>query len=284
MIRQRDKKRDDCRLKVSQTSRESFVTTQASNGAKTELTNDQRPSQMTTRSDSGRVFTCDQDLDSADAAKKTMEQLEMDFDNIYEDLLEDIRLLGDIRVNSATDLLNFTDFCRINKVIKKNSHPTMVSALKSLIDQRRALMDVNADKYRELALSFIEFEAIFTQRVSDVVLESFGIQQQTFLESYQGIQDEQNQEVFASQENQTFQTIVNKRRRLAQVLNRPDLAPRELSEAETYEAFDFEITLRKNCIVVLEKAMVRSLEHLKEEDAIQRCLLMDRMWQHLRIE
>jgi len=239
---------------------------------------------MTTRSDSGRVFTCDQDLDSADAAKKTMEQLEMDFDNIYEDLLEDIRLLGDIRVNSATDLLNFTDFCRINKVIKKNSHPTMVSALKSLIDQRRALMDVNADKYRELALSFIEFEAIFTQRVSDVVLESFGIQQQTFLESYQGIQDEQNQEVFASQENQTFQTIVNKRRRLAQVLNRPDLAPRELSEAETYEAFDFEITLRKNCIVVLEKAMVRSLEHLKEEDAIQRCLLMDRMWQHLRIE
>jgi len=66
--------------------------------------------------------------------------LERDFDNIYEELLEDLALLGDIRVQDnqddtnedSYDLLLFPDFCRINKLIKKYTHPTMVPSLNLL--------------------------------------------------------------------------------------------------------------------------------------------------------
>jgi len=46
--------------------------------------------------------------------------------------------------------------------------------------------------------------------------------------------------------------IVNKRRKLSQSLKRPDLMPRELTRAETYEAFDVETNLRMQIIDFLE--------------------------------
>lgn len=76
--------------------------------------------------------------------------LERDFDNIYEELLEDLALLGDIRVQDnqdnnedGYDLLLFPDFCRINKLIKKYTHPTMVPSLNLLTQQRRSILDVD---------------------------------------------------------------------------------------------------------------------------------------------
>lgn len=59
--------------------------------------------------------------------------------------------------------------------------------------------------------------------------------------------------------------IVNKRKKLAQNLKRADLAPRELTERETFEAFDLEIALRIKCIEVLEST---APEMLKIEDEI----------------
>jgi len=65
--------------------------------------------------------------------------LERDFDHIYEELLEDLALLGDVSVEEyqdniggSYDLLLFPDFCRINKLIKKYTHPTMVPSLNLL--------------------------------------------------------------------------------------------------------------------------------------------------------
>ena len=98
-----------------------------------------------------------------------------DFDCVYEALLEDIGLLGDIQIiDEDVPLLSFPDFCRINKLIKKYTHPVMVPSLKKLIDKRReALVKEDTERYRELALIFSECEENFTQRVSDVVLEHF---------------------------------------------------------------------------------------------------------------
>ena len=59
--------------------------------------------------------------------------------------------------------------------------------------------------------------------------------------------------------------MVNKRKKLAEGLGRPDLVPRELTRAQTYEAFDFEIELRLHCIEVLENTPT---ENLKAEDDI----------------
>ena len=105
------------------------------------------------------------------------ERFERDFDEIYEALQEDINLLGDVQVldyeNGAR--LEFADFCRLNKLIKKYTHPIMVPTLKLLIDRRRAVLQTDNQLYRELAFTYSECEDTFTQRVSDVILEHFGI-------------------------------------------------------------------------------------------------------------
>lgn len=60
-------------------------------------------------------------------------------------------------------MLTFADFCRINKLIKKYTHPVMVPSLKKLIETRReALLDEDSERYRELALIFSECEENFT--------------------------------------------------------------------------------------------------------------------------
>jgi hypothetical protein len=79
-----------------------------------------------------------------------------DFDNITQDLLEDINTLGEIRVQEdggAFDgLLLFPDFCRISKLIKKYTHPVMIPSLKALIKMRRKALEMGNEKlYRELA-------------------------------------------------------------------------------------------------------------------------------------
>lgn len=103
------------------------------------------------------------------------ECFDRDFDVLYDELIEDIDLLGDIQLQESTNLIIFADFCRLNTLIKKYTHPTMVPTLKVLIESRRALLDVNMVKYRELALLFCDYEEIFTQKVSDVILEHFKI-------------------------------------------------------------------------------------------------------------
>ncbi len=79
---------------------------------------------------------------------------------IYDDLLEEIDLLGDIRlheIGDRGDLLLFADFCRINKLIKKYTHPVMVPSLTILMQQRRDALDSDEDdRYRELALQYSE--------------------------------------------------------------------------------------------------------------------------------
>lgn len=53
----------------------------------------------------------------------------------------------------------------------------MVPSLKVLIDSRRAQLDQDEKRYRDLALVYSECEENFTQKVSDVILEHFGIDQ-----------------------------------------------------------------------------------------------------------
>ena len=95
---------------------------------------------------------------------------------MYPDLIEDLHLLGHIRLENSE--LRFDDFCRIQMVIKKYTHPAMVPSLKILIDRRREQLELNNEEgYRNLALTYSDFEENFTQRVSDVVLEHFRIDQ-----------------------------------------------------------------------------------------------------------
>ena len=60
-----------------------------------------------------------------------------------------------------------------------------------------------------------------------------------------------------------------------------DLLPRELTQEEIYEAFDFECLLRIKCIEVLEQTDDQNLEN---ENLVQRCLIRDRIWKELKIE
>jgi len=59
--------------------------------------------------------------------------------------------------------------------------------------------------------------------------------------------------------------IVNNRRKLAIQLNRTDLMPRELTQKETYEAFDVETNLRMEIIDLLEQVPEQDI---KTEDEI----------------
>ncbi len=92
------------------------------------------------------------------------DRFEHDFDDIYEALQEDINLLGDIQVLDTQNgpRLEFADFCRLNKLIKKYSHPIMVPTLKLLVDKRRAVLLTDEALYRELAFTFSECEDAFT--------------------------------------------------------------------------------------------------------------------------
>ena len=108
---------------------------------------------------------------------KLTESLERDFDQIKEQLMEDVSMVGNIQVQSSPEdqigLLLFSDFCRINMLLKKYSHPMMVPTLKYLIDERRMTFQRGEDEelYRDLALKFTKFEESFTERISDYVLE-----------------------------------------------------------------------------------------------------------------
>ena len=118
------------------------------------------------------------------APKQSMIDFARDFDNLYHDLKDDMQLLGLIRLDDRS-LLRFDDFCRIQMLIKKYTHPVMVPSLKVLIDLRRIeLENNNEEQYRKWALEYKECEENFRQRISDVVMEHFGIEQVVFFESY----------------------------------------------------------------------------------------------------
>ena len=59
--------------------------------------------------------------------------------------------------------------------------------------------------------------------------------------------------------------MVNKRRKLAKSFGSQDTPPKELTREETYQAFDYEIQLRLQCIAVLENTPA---EYIKAEDDI----------------
>lgn len=110
--------------------------------------------------------------------------------------------MGEIPVHqSRNNLLDFPDFCRINKLIKKYTHPILVPTLKKLIDLRRdALFREDEDLYRRFALKFTQVEEFFTSKISDEVLNHFELEQQTFFESWQyGLnEDARNDSVLAA--------------------------------------------------------------------------------------
>ena len=193
LISEREKKREESLLKASHTSsstRDSVAQSKVNLSQKQE----HRVSQLTTQTDSGRETALPQEA-NADFVASIGQQLERDLEAIEEELIEDCNLLGDIRVDPETELLAFVDFCRISKLLKKYTHPTMVPSLKVLIDRRRELIDTDEERYRELALLFSECEENFTQNVSEVVLDHFGVEQQTFFESYnRGIVEDPNNE------------------------------------------------------------------------------------------
>ena len=62
-------------------------------------------------------------------------EMNMDFDNLIEELDDDLNIMGQINLDPhRNDLLAFPDFCRINKLIKKYTHPIMVPTLRKLIE------------------------------------------------------------------------------------------------------------------------------------------------------
>ena len=67
-----------------------------------------------------------------------------------EELNEDMELIGEIETEED-GLLNFTDFCRIYKLLRKYSHPSRYPHLEKLKSKRRdALSMKNLDEYRHL--------------------------------------------------------------------------------------------------------------------------------------
>ena len=129
--------------------------------------------------------------------------------------MEDLNLLGEIQVIPEQDgLLLFPDFCRINKLIKKYTHPIFVPSLKKLIDQRRDFYNRSDMKnYRQRALDFAKVDESFSQMISEEILGHFQIEQQTFFDSWiRGLaEDQNNQNVISQQQNQIYLMIVKKR-------------------------------------------------------------------------
>lgn len=78
---------------------------------------------------------------------------------------------------------------------------------------------------------------------------------------------------------------MNRRRREALQIGRPDLIPKELTREETLEAFDYECDLRLHIINVLEQTLEDPDPTVtNQEDVILRCLLKDRMFLKFGIE
>lgn len=109
----------------------------------TKLQKNKNSSQLATDASSARYHPKASSDESARDVETATDRLievnlDRDFDNIYEDMMEDANLMCDIEtLNKGPDgedqVLRFTDFCMIKKLIKKYTHPTMAPSLKTLI-------------------------------------------------------------------------------------------------------------------------------------------------------
>lgn len=138
------------------------------------------------------TLTTEEATERAQGSQQLPEEIDFnkDFDAVYEDLMEDLNLMGDIKPieegPEADQVLRFADFCRLKKLIGKYSHPTMVPSLKKLIDaRRRALINEDEPSYRSLAHLSSREEENFLQRVSDVIFEHFDLSKETFFGSWE---------------------------------------------------------------------------------------------------
>ena len=60
-----------------------------------------------------------------------------DIEAISEEIMEDITLLGEVRVEEETGLLSFDNWCRIYRILKKHIDPSLIPSLQAIIDRRR---------------------------------------------------------------------------------------------------------------------------------------------------
>lgn len=84
---------------------------------------------------------------------------ETDPDDNFEDLINDMNLIGEITINEEDGLLSFPDFCRLFQLIKKHVEPRLVNQLAILkANRRRELDNHELHEYRFTVLQMNEIE------------------------------------------------------------------------------------------------------------------------------
>ena len=119
---------------------------------------------------------------------------------IKEKIEEDIELLNDIEPQAPRNadegqLLNFKDFLRIFKVIRKYTHPSRFEELHLLRTQRRkALQRDETELFRIKAQELQEAEERIHEEITETIFTHFNFSQEVFQETYNLIEEDDNAE------------------------------------------------------------------------------------------
>jgi hypothetical protein len=99
-----------------------------------------RDSGFTPGGDSSALVDSDEEEKRPEALRLKAPQ-ETDPDENFDDLINDMNLIGEISINEEDGLLSFPDFCRLFQLIKKHVEPRLVSQLTKLKAERRRVLD-----------------------------------------------------------------------------------------------------------------------------------------------
>ena len=101
-----------------------------------------------------------------------------DFEEVKEQLKEDLELLGSIEPRQHDLLLEFEDFRRIEKVIRKYTCEALWPSLRFLIYKRRSALQRNdLNEHRSFAFMIVEKEDMCSLMLRHYVLNHFGIEE-----------------------------------------------------------------------------------------------------------
>ena len=101
---------------------------------------------------------------------------ERDFEEVKEQLREDLELLGAIEPRQHDSLIEYEDFRRIEKVIKKYTCEALWPSMRFLIHKRRSALRRNDLKeHRSYAFMIVEKEEMCNLMLRHYVLEHFGV-------------------------------------------------------------------------------------------------------------
>lgn len=205
-----------------------------------------------------------------------------DFVALWDQLKEDMYLLGTIQVRPTNGLIAIDDWCRLQKLIRKYTDTCLWPSLRTMIYQRRLFLQKQDEiQYRALVKEIVQEEEHVNEEVTMAVLNHFDLTMKQYEDSFQRGHSEINHEEVS---NQIVQMRVNLRRREAKSAAADDktvIRPQNLTRQQTMEIFDFHGDMQLEATNRLQQVDER---HLDEEHDVQDALFQDRVFLKFGIE